>query len=169
MLFINKRIFCVPSFVRFLLTFKMRELFLPHPVLDTIWKHSFMMVYQVVSPANQDQTDIAAPLLLDLKSHTDTINTKRLLPNASKTVFEAQEQTSGQNHWWHCTAAGQQLPPCNPHGAGPTECHATGSAQHLAYAPNISPVKFHILGSLKGAISGCTLMLGSNMQGVEVQ
>ena len=31
-LFINKRIFCVPCFVWFLLLFKMRELFLPHPV-----------------------------------------------------------------------------------------------------------------------------------------
>jgi hypothetical protein len=30
--FINKRIFCVPCFVWFLLTFKMWELFLPHPV-----------------------------------------------------------------------------------------------------------------------------------------
>ena len=31
-LFINKRIFCVPCFIWFLLTFKMWELFLPHPV-----------------------------------------------------------------------------------------------------------------------------------------
>ena len=36
MLFINKRIFCVPCFVRFLLTFKMRELFLPHPVVPIL-------------------------------------------------------------------------------------------------------------------------------------
>ena len=31
-LFINKRFSCVPCFIWFLLTFKMRELFLPHPV-----------------------------------------------------------------------------------------------------------------------------------------
>jgi len=31
-LFINKSIFCVPYFVWILLTFKMWELFLPHPV-----------------------------------------------------------------------------------------------------------------------------------------
>ena len=31
-LFISERIFCVPCFVWFLLTFKMWELFLPHPV-----------------------------------------------------------------------------------------------------------------------------------------
>jgi len=37
-----------------------------------------------------------------------------------------------------------------------TECHATGSAQHLAYTPNTSPFKLHILGSLKGAISSST-------------
>jgi hypothetical protein len=34
------------------------------------------MVYQVVNPANQDQTDIAASLLLDFKSHNDIISTK---------------------------------------------------------------------------------------------
>ena len=36
MLFINKRIFCVSCFFWFLLTFKMWELFLPHPVLHLI-------------------------------------------------------------------------------------------------------------------------------------
>jgi len=38
-LFINKRIFCVPCFVWFLLPFKMWELFLPHPVYETysVW------------------------------------------------------------------------------------------------------------------------------------
>jgi len=35
-LFINKRIFCVPCFVWFLFTFKMWELFLPHPVY--VWQ-----------------------------------------------------------------------------------------------------------------------------------
>jgi len=37
-LFINKRIFCAPCFVWFLLPFKMWELFLPHPVLH--WMYS---------------------------------------------------------------------------------------------------------------------------------
>ena len=41
-LFINKRIFCVPSFVRFLLTFKMRELFLPHPVATCLFDYTFL-------------------------------------------------------------------------------------------------------------------------------
>jgi len=33
------------------------------------------MVYQVVNPANHDQTLIAAPLLLDFKSRNDIIST----------------------------------------------------------------------------------------------
>jgi hypothetical protein len=76
-------------------------------------------------------------------------------------------------HWWHCTAAGRLLP-CDPHSAGPTVCHATGSAQHLAYTPNISPFKIHILGTSKGAISVksqrvCTCMLSSDVQGYVIQ
>jgi hypothetical protein len=39
-LFINKRIFCVPCFVWFLLPFKMWELFLPHPIACRITNHS---------------------------------------------------------------------------------------------------------------------------------
>jgi Transposase. len=34
------------------------------------------MVYQVADPSNQDQTDREGILLPDLKSHSDTINTK---------------------------------------------------------------------------------------------
>ena len=47
MLFINTRIFSVPCFVSFLLTFKMWELFLLHPVLPTTTPH---VVIQAADP-----------------------------------------------------------------------------------------------------------------------
>ena len=46
-LFINKTIVCVPCFIWFLLTFKLWELFLPHPVVhlfDTIHSHYIMQI-----------------------------------------------------------------------------------------------------------------------------
>jgi hypothetical protein len=44
-----------------------------------------------------------------------------------------------------------------------------GGAQHPACTPNLSSFKFHILGSLKGATSGCPCMLGSDVQEAVVQ
>jgi len=52
------------------------------------------MVYCVVDPYNLDQRDMEGILLLDLKSHTDTINTKGYC-QMLQAAFEDQELTSG--------------------------------------------------------------------------
>jgi hypothetical protein len=71
-LFINKRNFCVPCFIWFLLPFKILELFLLHPVfvssLEGVGRHLVCRVKQGVC-LNPQTTYIIYPLYLPCLSH----------------------------------------------------------------------------------------------------